>query len=83
MIVGENNYNVNAFMVPLRSRVDHSVYPGIQIGDMGSKLGYTSVDNGWMKFDNYKIPRTALLSRFVSIDKEGAFEVLGDPRLIY
>lgn len=70
-------------MVPTRSRVDHSVFPGIKIGDMGTKLGYGAIDNGWMKFDNYKIPRTALLSRFVSIDKEGAFEVLGDPRLIY
>lgn len=29
MISGENNYGVNAFMVPIRSRVDHSVFTGV------------------------------------------------------
>ena len=58
-------------MVPIRSRVDHSVFDGIQVGDMGHKLGYNTVDNGWLKFDNYRVPRSALLSRFVNVDKEG------------
>lgn len=83
MISGENNYGVNAFMVPIRSRVDHSVFTGVQVGEMGAKMGYNTVDNGWMKFDNYRIPRTALLSRFANIDKEGAFEMVGDPRSVY
>jgi alkylation response protein AidB-like acyl-CoA dehydrogenase len=48
-------------MVPIRSRVDHSVFDGIQVGDMGHKLGYNTVDNGWLKFDNYRVPRSALL----------------------
>lgn len=46
-------------------------------------MGYNTVDNGWMKFDNYRIPRTTLLSRFANIDKEGAFEMTGDPRAVY
>jgi acyl-CoA oxidase len=35
--------------------------PGIKCGDMGPKLGYGSKDNGWLTFDNVKIPRDNLL----------------------
>lgn len=57
--------------------------PNVQVGDIGQKLGYNTMDNGYLSFDNVKIPRTNLLSRFVEIDKEGSFTLKGDSRMVY
>ena len=67
-------------MVPIRSRENHQAFPGVEVGDMGKKLGYNSVDNGYLAFTHYRVPRIALLARFVSVSREGEFELLGDPR---
>ncbi len=80
MIVGKKDFGPLPFMVPIRSRVDHKPYDGIKVGDIGTKMGYNTVDNGYLKFDHYRVPRGALLNRFVSLSKEGEFELLGDPR---
>lgn len=83
LIIDGNKYGVQAFMVPIRSRENHHAFEGVEVGDMGSKLGYQSVDNGFLAFTKYRIPRLALMARFVSVSKEGEFELLGDPRLLY
>lgn len=50
---------------------------------MGPKFGYTSKDNGWLRFNQCRIPRTQMLMGFTAIDKEGNFEILGDVRVLY
>jgi len=83
LVIDGQKYGVQAFLVPIRSRVDHRAFPGIDVGDVGTKLGYNTVDNGYLAFDKYRVPRISLLSRFVSVSKDGEFELLGDPRLLY
>ena len=56
---------------------------GVEVGDIGTKLGYNSIDNGYLKFTACRIPRKALLSRFVSITKKGDFKMKANPRIIY
>ena len=82
-IVDENDYGVQAFMVQIRSLDDHSALPGVEVGELGTKLGYNSMDNGFLSFSNFRIPRTNLLSRFVNIDMEGNLELKGDPKMLY
>ena len=57
--------------------------PGVEVGDIGAKLGYNSIDNGYLLFKNYRVPRSALLCRFAEITKEGEFELKSDPRMLY
>jgi len=57
--------------------------PGVQGGDIGPKFGYHSKENGWIKFDNVKIPRTNLMMRYVNVDREGNFKKIGDLRNLY
>jgi acyl-CoA oxidase len=83
LILEGKSISVLPFMVPIRSRVDHSVYPGLEVGDIGTKLGYNSSDNGYLSFNQYRVPRISLLSRFVAVTREGEFELLGDPRAVY
>jgi acyl-CoA oxidase len=56
---------------------------GIKVGDLGMKLGYNSMDNGWLSFDHVRVPRTNLMSRFSEVTKEGDLEVKGDLRILY
>ena len=53
------------------------------MGDIGTKLGYNSIDNGYLKFDEFRIPRKALLSRFMNISKRGEFKIKANPKIIY
>lgn len=41
------------------------------------------MDNGYLAFKQYRVPRMSMLSRFASVNKEGEFELLGDPRSLY
>jgi acyl-CoA oxidase len=50
---------------------------------MGPKLGYTSKDNGWARFDHVRIPRTDMFMGVSAVNKEGEFEILGDLRVLY
>jgi len=57
--------------------------PGVKVGDLGPKQGYDSKDNGWMMMDNIRVPRTNMLCRFAYVDKDGTFEIRGNPKAIY
>ncbi|RHY26624.1 hypothetical protein DYB32_007447 [Aphanomyces invadans] len=39
---------VQAFLVPLRDTATHRTLPGITLGDIGPKIGFQSVDNGYV-----------------------------------
>jgi acyl-CoA oxidase len=56
---------------------------GVVTGDVGPKHGYTSKDNGWARFDQVRIPCTVMLMGISSVDKQGSFGRLSDPRVLY
>lgn len=49
--------------------------PGIEVGDLGAKVAYSSKDNGWMIMNNVRIPRRNMLMKFTTVDRDGNFEV--------
>ena len=57
-IVGKNDYSVMPFLVQIRDRTAHKHMPGVKVGDLGSKFGYDAKDNGWIMFNQVRIPRT-------------------------
>ena len=70
-------------MVPMRDVETWKILPGVKCGDIGPKIGYTSKDNGWMSFDNVRIPRTNMLMGLSEVTKDGEFSINGDPRVLY
>ena len=62
---------------------DHMPLKGIKVGDIGLKMGYNGIDNGWLSFDQVRTKRTNLMSRFSFVHKDGKFERRGDPRILY
>lgn len=83
LIIKGENYGVNAFLIRIRDQETHACLKGIEVGDIGTKYGYFYKDNGYMKFDHVRIPRTAILSKYVSVSKDGIINIKGDPRIAY
>lgn len=67
------NYGVHIFIADIWEKSTHEPMKGIEIGDCGLKLGCDGVDNGWMMFDNYRIPWKNLLNRYADVTKEGEY----------
>ena len=57
LIINGKKYGVKPFVVPLRDPKSFKLYPGVDIGDCGAKMGRNGIDNGWMTFSNVRIPR--------------------------
>ena len=55
----------HAFVVQLRDMETHSALPGVKVGDIGPKLGFGSVDNGWLELDHVCIRAFWFLSFFL------------------
>ncbi|CAI2360764.1 unnamed protein product [Moneuplotes crassus] len=68
------NKGVHCFEFQIRDEQTHIPLPGIEIGDCGMKKGLDGIDNGWMKFNEYRIPREALLNRFGDVTPEGEYK---------
>lgn len=70
MEVDEGEYGVQCFIVPIRDPVSHRPLPGVEVGDIGPKYGFDGKDNGYMILNNVRVPRRALLSRYVAVNEQ-------------
>ena len=72
------------FIVQIRDKGTHQPLPGVVVGDIGPKYGYTSMDNGYMLFNNFRVPHSAMLARYSRVDPEtGTFQRTGSPAVVY
>eukprot|EP00029_Vermamoeba_vermiformis_P011317 TRINITY_DN618_c0_g1_i1.p1 TRINITY_DN618_c0_g1~~TRINITY_DN618_c0_g1_i1.p1 ORF type:complete len:664 (-),score=192.51 TRINITY_DN618_c0_g1_i1:1215-3020(-) len=83
LIIDGKRYSPQPFLVQIRSREDHKPLRGIEVGDIGPKIGFNTTDNGFLRLDHVRIPRTNMLMKFASVDKNGVFKTLGDPKAVY
>lgn len=73
LIIGDQNYGVCTFLVPIRNRNGNTL-PGIRIEDCGEKQGLNGVDNGRIWFDQVRIPVDNLLDRFAQVTDNAQFQ---------
>ncbi|XP_034471539.1 peroxisomal acyl-coenzyme A oxidase 3 isoform X1 [Drosophila innubila] len=64
---------LNAFLVPIRDERTLLAFPGVTVGDLGEKIGLNGIDNGFVMFNNYRIPKANLLSKTGDIDAQGNY----------
>ena len=83
LIIGDRSYGVKPFVTPLRDPATFKCYPGVSIGDIGAKMGRNGIDNGWIQFTNYRIPRSYMLMRFTKVDRQGKVTEPPFPQLVY
>jgi acyl-CoA oxidase len=51
LILDCQDCGIQFFMVPIRDPETHKTFPGVEAGDLGSKIGYNSKDNGYLLFN--------------------------------
>jgi acyl-CoA oxidase len=83
LIIDQKECGIHAFVVQLRSLEDHSVVAGLELGDIGKKFGFDATDNGYLRFNQLRVPRFNMLMRFAHVTLEGNFERTGSELLMY
>lgn len=73
LIIKGKNLGIHPFLVPLRDYTTHQALPGIEVGDIGPKFGYQSMDNGYLAMHSVRIPLKNLLSRFGKVNPDGSY----------
>ncbi|XP_047528094.1 peroxisomal acyl-coenzyme A oxidase 3-like isoform X1 [Vanessa atalanta] len=68
------NHGLHAFVVPIRDPKTLKPFPGVTIGDIGEKIGLNGVDNGFVMFDNYHIPKEYALDKLGGVDDNGDYK---------
>ena len=71
-IVDGKNEGVGAFLVPIRDK-NMKEMAGVQINDMGVKMGVNGVDNAALTFDNVRIPRENMMNKVTDVNDKGIF----------
>jgi acyl-CoA oxidase len=72
LVIGEQSHGVHAFLVTIRDEAGDTS-PDVRLGDSGHKLGLNGVDNGRIWFDDLRIPRENLLTRFAQVARDGTY----------
>lgn len=77
LIIRGKSHGVHAFVVPIRDK-DHKPFPGLEVGDIGPKMGFQTMDNGYLIFSNYRIGRGMMLMKYHSVSADGTYRVTGN-----
>lgn len=56
-------HGIHPFIVQLRDEETHMPLPGIKIGEIGAKLGMNGTNNGFLGFEQVRIPREHMLMK--------------------
>ncbi|XP_075210147.1 acyl-coenzyme A oxidase 1-like [Lycorma delicatula] len=76
-------YGIHPFVVQLRDEETHMPMPGIKIGEIGSKLGMNGTNNGYLGFENVRIPRDQMLMKNAKVLKDGTYLKSPSDKLAY
>ncbi|RFU30477.1 hypothetical protein B7463_g5880, partial [Scytalidium lignicola] len=78
------SFGPHTFIVRVRDMKSHLPLPGVVIGDIGPKFGYAPMDNAYMLFHQFRIPHSALLSRYSKVDlNTGEYSKPENPAVVY
>ncbi|KAJ1788785.1 fatty-acyl coenzyme A oxidase [Coemansia sp. RSA 1938] len=77
LLVGGKRYGTKTFVVQLRDTQTFELMPGVNIGDLGKKMGRDQIDNGWIRFTHVRIPRSHMLMKHTKVMRSG--EVIEPP----
>ncbi|KAG0175299.1 fatty-acyl coenzyme A oxidase [Apophysomyces sp. BC1015] len=82
-VIDGERVGLNWFIVQLRQKGSGELMPNVVAGDIGQKAGHGGVDNGWIQFRGARIPRSHMLSKWVSLDRQGSYTPAPNPAVMY
>lgn len=76
-------HGIHPFIVQLRDEENHKPLPGIKVGEIGCKLGMNSTNNGYLGFEQVRIPRTNMLMKNNQVLPDGTYVSSPSSKLTY
>lgn len=76
LIIHGKDYGLHPLLIQIRDLKTHKVLPGLEIHDMGPKLGSECQDNGHMRFTNFRTSRKTLLMKNLEVSRTGEYKHL-------
>ncbi|XP_075165722.1 acyl-coenzyme A oxidase 1-like [Haematobia irritans] len=64
---------IQMFVVQIRDEDTHIPLPGVHVGEIGKKMGYNAVNNGFLGLKDYRVPRLHMLMRNQQVLPDGTF----------
>ena len=84
LVISGKSYGPHPFVVQIRDMKTHEPLENVHVGDIGPKFGYNTMDNGFLLFNQVKVPHISMLSRFSSVDKNtNKYIRPSSPSLVY
>jgi len=83
LIIDGDDYGVMSFLVRIRDEETNKPLKGLEVGEIGPKAGYSTKDNGYLAFFNFRVSRKSILSRYVNVTPQGMITLDGDPKIAY
>lgn len=84
LVINAKSFGPHPFVVPIRDQRTHLAFEGVHVGDVGPKFGFNTMDNGFLLFNNYKVPHVNMLARFSRVDPDtGRYSRPANPALVY
>ncbi|XP_050343192.1 probable peroxisomal acyl-coenzyme A oxidase 1 [Nymphalis io] len=76
-------HGIHPFIVQLRDEENHMPLPGIKVGEIGAKLGMNGTNNGFLGFDQVRIPRDYMLMKNSKVLEDGTYVNSPSSKLTY
>lgn len=57
----------------IRDEHTHEPLPGVTVGDIGPKMGYNSVDNGFLRLHHVRVPASNILAKTGHVAADGTY----------
>ncbi|XP_045456830.1 probable peroxisomal acyl-coenzyme A oxidase 1 [Melitaea cinxia] len=76
-------HGIHPFIVQLRDEETHMPLPGIKVGEIGAKLGMNGTNNGFLGFDQVRIPRDYMLMKNSKVLEDGTYVNSPSSKLTY
>jgi acyl-CoA oxidase len=77
------SYGPHQFVAQIRAMKTNKPLEGIVIGDIGTKVGYAGMDNGYMLFKNFRVPHSSLLSKYTEVSVDGKYIAPKNQAIVY
>ncbi|VVC95915.1 unnamed protein product [Leptidea sinapis] len=76
-------HGIHPFIVQLRDEESHMPLRGIKVGEIGAKLGMNGTNNGFLGFENVRIPRDHMLMKNSKVLEDGTYVNAPNSKLTY
>lgn len=76
----KRDFGVHSFFARIRDQTTGELFKGIELGKSQGSFSVAHQQTGYMKFTDFKLPKDALLSRFIRISNRGEMEMIGNPK---